>query len=126
MYIQTEAECSAFIANDGCEIIELLHPRKFPSTIKKRLNFSLAIAEVEVGSETYRHVLEQDEVYYLLAGKGEMHIGEDVAEVSRGAAVLIPGGQVQWIKNIGDEVLRFAAIVSPPWTADGDRRIDMS
>lgn len=123
MLIRTEAQCAPFVANDGCNIIELLHPKDLVAAGASNLNFSLAIAEVEVGKETYHHVLEQDEVYYLLAGQGEVHIDGEAANVSTGDAVLIPAGSEQWIRNIGDNVLRFAAIVSPPWSADGDRLV---
>lgn len=123
MLIRTEAQCTPFVANDGCNIIELLHPKHLADADATGLNFSLAIAEVEIGKETYHHVLEQDEVYYLLAGKGEVHIDGKSALVSIGDAVLIPSGSEQWIRNIGDVVLRFAAIVSPPWTAEGDRLV---
>ena len=123
MYISSEADCQPFIANDGCKIIELLHPKNFDTEADQALNFSLAIAAVQVNEETYHHVLEQHEVYYLLTGIGEMHIDNEVAIVRAGDAVLIPGGSVQWIKNVGDTVLRFAAIVSPPWSAADDHLI---
>ena len=123
MLIRTEAQCTPFVANDGCNIIELLHPNRVPGAGAAGLNFSLAIAEVDVGSETYHHVLDQHEVYYILVGEGEVHIDGESASVVSGDAVLIPAGSEQWIRNIGDVVLRFAAIVSPPWTAEGDRLV---
>ena len=123
MFIRSEADCQSFVANDGCNIIELLHPKHAKESAVGELKFSLAIAEVTVGKETYHHILEQDEVYYLLAGEGEVHIGEDIAQVRQGDAVFIPAGSVQWIQNIGESVLRFAAIVSPPWTVEGDHLV---
>ncbi len=123
MLIRTEAQCVPFVANDGCNIIELLHPNRLPEAEAAGLSFSLAIAEVDVGSETYHHVLDQHEVYYILTGHGEVYIDDESASVSTGDAVLIPAGSQQWIRNIGDVVLRFAAIVSPPWAAEGDRLV---
>lgn len=124
MLIRSEAKCEPFIANDGCNIIELLHPKHFSDASVATLNFSLAIAEVDVGKETYHHVLAQDEVYYLLTGEGEVYIDSESAQVCSGDAVFIPAGSEQWIKNTGEIVLRFAAIVSPPWTAEGDRLVE--
>ena len=124
MYIQSESDCESFVANDGCTIIELMHPKRIDLDLKKALSFSLAIAEVAVHEETYRHVLAHHEVYYLLSGVGEMHVDDDTAVLRTGDAVLIPAGSVQWIKNIGDSVLKFAAIVSPPWSADSDRLVE--
>jgi len=126
MLIRSEAKCEPFTANDGCNIIELMHPKNLPDSSAAALNFSLAIAEVDIGKETYHHVLAQNEVYYLLAGEGEVHIDGESAAVVSGDAVLIPAGSEQWIRNTGEVVLRFAAIVSPPWTAEGDRLVEPS
>ena len=121
MFIRSEPDCQPFVANDGCNIIELLHPKQ--AEVVNNLKFSLAIAEVEVGKETYHHFLEQDEVYYLLAGEGLVYVDAEIARVVQGDAVFIAAGSVQWIRNTGPSVLRFAAIVSPPWTEQGDHLI---
>ena len=124
MFIQSESDCESFIANDGCSIIELLHPKRLDAKLDQPLGFSLAIAEVAVNQETYHHVLAHHEVYYVLSGSGEMHVDDETAVIHAGDAVLIPAGSVQWIKNVGESVLKFAAMVSPPWTAKSDRVVD--
>ena len=124
MYIRSESGCEAFVANDGCSIIELLHPKHMQFELAAKLDFSLAIAEVGINQQTYCHVLEQHEVYYMLSGEGEMHIDEETAKVSAGDAIFIPAGSTQWIKNLGEGALKFAAIVAPPWTAEGDHLVD--
>lgn len=116
MLVSSTAECPPFIANDGCLIREVLHPAKTGVP----LPYSLAVAEVAPGACTRRHRLAQDEVYYLLEGVGRMHIDDQVRSVLVGDAVHIPGGCVQWIENIGRDTLRFIALVSPPWTSEGD------
>ena len=121
MYIRSEFGSESFTANDGCRIIELMHPKHGDEA--KSLGFSLAIAEVAVGEETYHHYLDQSEVYYVLAGQGEMHVDDKVENVAGGDAILISPGSVQWIRNIGDVTLKFAAIVSPPWTTAGDHLV---
>ena len=40
-----------------------------------------------------------------------------------GDVIVIPAEALQWIENIGNEALIFSAIVSPPWTEDGDVRL---
>ena len=125
MIVQSENKCASFTANDGCRIKELLHPQRL-NLIEKgiKLDFSLAIAEVDIGKATYRHRLAQHEVYLILNGKGRVHIDDEVSPVASGDAVLIPGGSVQWIENTSDEILKFAALVNPPWTSEGDQRLD--
>lgn len=119
MFVKSLSDCPALVANDGCRVFEVLHPKNDPI----ELPYSFAIAEVAVGESSYRHRLAQSEVYYVLEGRGRMHIDEDTCEVGAGDAVVIPACAIQWIDNIGDGVLRFAAIVSPPWRADDDERL---
>ncbi|MGD9600548.1 MAG: cupin domain-containing protein [Gammaproteobacteria bacterium] len=119
MLIKSTLACAPFIANDGCRIREVLHPSHDPVD----LPYSLAVAEVEPGAGTFRHRLRQDEVYYLLAGTGRMHVDLDARIVGAGDVVHIPGGAVQWIENVGAETLRFLALVSPAWTAADDERL---
>ncbi len=119
MLVKSEAECPSFVANDGCSIRELIHPRN------DRIDapFSLAIAEVARGASTYRHRLAQTEVYYILDGNGRVHVGDDARDVRAGDAVFIPPHALQWIDNTGAGTLRFAAIVAPPWRAEDDERM---
>ena len=120
MLTKSESRCPQFIANDGCSIRELLHPKNDPVD----LPFSLAVAEVEQGSATYRHRLSQTEVYYILAGTGIVHVGGEERAVTAGDAVFIPPRESQWIRNTGAGTLKFVAIVSPPWRSEDDERLD--
>ena len=53
-----------------------------------------------------------------------MHVDEQERTVMQGEAVHIPAGVVQWIENTGTGELRFLAIVSPPWSKEGDERLE--
>ena len=53
MLIKSESLCPQFVANDGCKVRELMHPKNDGID----LAFSLAIAEVEPGHRTFRHRL---------------------------------------------------------------------
>ena len=119
MLIKSTADCPAIVANDGCRLFELLHPANDPV----ELPFSLAVAEVAPGDASYRHRLRQAEVYYLVAGRGVMHIDDEARAVAPGDAVFIPAQAVQWIENPGPEILRFVALVAPPWRAEDDERL---
>jgi mannose-6-phosphate isomerase-like protein (cupin superfamily) len=119
MLIKHEKDCQEIIANDGCRLRELLHPERDSADI----SYSLAVACIEPGKSTFRHALRQAEVYYVMHGIGRMHIGEEVHEVQIGDTIYIPPGQAQWIDNIGENNLVFAAIVSPPWRVEDDVRL---
>lgn len=121
MRIRRLDDCEEIVANDGCRLRELLHPGKDGSGIA----YSLAIAWVDPGERTHPHRLEgHREVYLVLEGRGTMHIGGESAHVAAGDAVVIPGDATQWIENPGPGVLRFAAIVDPPWRAETDVRVE--
>jgi mannose-6-phosphate isomerase-like protein (cupin superfamily) len=121
MLVKRVGTSPEIIANDGCHLRELLHPARDGSGV----SYSLALAWVAVGEKTHPHKLLQTEVYLIIRGKGRMHIGDEMSEVQPGDAVVIPPQQVQWIENIGRSELEFAAIVSPPWKAEDDVRVDV-
>src|SRR5262245_21557622 len=121
MLIRRMPHCPEIIANDGCRLRELLHPAKDGSGIP----YSVALAWVEPGKSTFPHRLTgETEVYLIISGAGRMHLGDEVAEVGAGDAVVIPTGTRQWIECTSRERLHFAALVSPPWRADHDVRVD--
>lgn len=119
MFVKNSRDCEEFTANDGCRIRELLHPKNDPV----ELPYSMAIARIAVGGESYRHQLRQTEIYYIQKGCGKMHINGETQGVATGDVVLIPTGATQWIENTGQNELEFIAIVSPPWQEEDDRRL---
>jgi len=119
VFVKKISECDAFVANDGCTIRELLHPKNDAVD----LPYSLALAMVDVNRESYQHKLKQTEVYHILQGHGRLFIENEDNEVGVGDVIVIPAEAVQWIENIGSEPLVFAAIVSPPWIEDDDVRL---
>lgn len=121
MLIKRMDRCEEIVANDGCRLRELLHPDRDETDIP----YSVALAWVDPGERTLPHLLQnQTEVYLVLRGTGRMHIDEESADVEEGDLVEIPRGATQWIENTGDETLHFAALVSPPWRAEDDVRVD--
>ncbi len=119
MLIKHEKDCKEIIANDGCRLRELLHPDRDAAEI----SYSLAIAYVDPGKSTHPHYLRQTEVYFILQGIGRMHLGGETQEVHEDDVIVIPKAEEQWIENIGQNVLVFAAIVNPPWRAEDDVRV---
>jgi mannose-6-phosphate isomerase-like protein (cupin superfamily) len=121
MLIKRRASCPEIVARDGCRLRELLHPDRDDAA----LGYSLALARVDPGERTHAHRLRgQAEVYLVLRGAGRMHIEDEAEEVREGDAVVIPRGAVQWIENPGPDPLHFAALVSPPWQAEDDLRVE--
>ncbi len=82
------------------------------------------IANVHVISVTkgdpHRHE-GYDEVYYVLAGRGEIQIDGKAYTLEPGAVVSIPRGSVHSLCADGDEPLRFVAFGTPAMSADDPR-----
>jgi len=44
--------------------------------------------------------------------------------VAAGDIIIVPAEAIQCIENIGNELLIFTTIISPPWTEEGDTRLE--
>ncbi len=116
MWIKDLKDCPEFIAGDSAVLREILNPPKEPL----KLRYSLAWAKVLPGKITRLHQLKTSEVYYILEGRGEMHIDEEQQEVRPGQAIYIPPNSRQRIKNIGPSDLTFLCIVDPAWRQEDE------
>ncbi len=104
---------------DRSILCELLHPDKVAGA--EALGCSIAHAIVPYGESTLPHQLRSStELYYILEGQGEMHIGNEVEPVQPGQLVFIPPGKTQYIVNTGTGALVFLCVVSPKWQADDE------
>jgi len=110
-------DCQEIIAGDGTRLKELLHPKR---EYNFDGNYSLAYAVLVPGAKSLKHKLATDEVYFILSGRGEMHINDETAQVSFGDVIDIPPNSVQRIKNIGNSDLSFLCLVSPFWKAEDE------
>ena len=117
MLIRDIKKSDYFYAVDETVLSELLHPKND----QVKLDFSIAHAVLKPGKSSLPHVLKGSvEVYYILEGKGQMHIDPEVEAVESGQVVYIPPKKIQWIKNTGTTDLKFLCIVSPPWKEEDE------
>ncbi len=121
MLVQKLNGCAEFIAGDGTQLRELLHPDKQPL----ELRYSLAHATVPIGKTSIPHSLKTSEVYYILSGCGEMNIDEEIQLVEPGDAIYIPPNARQFIYNCGTEPLVFICIVDPAWRKEDETVYDI-
>ncbi len=120
MLVRHLQDCEEFIAGDGCQLRELLHPDKQPLALR----YSLAQAIVPVGTTTTPHALKTSEVYYILSGRGEMHIDDESQIVQAGDAIYIPPNARQYIANCGSDPIVFICIVDPAWRKEDEMVFD--
>ncbi|MFW9997237.1 MAG: cupin domain-containing protein [Candidatus Odinarchaeota archaeon] len=114
MLIKDISSCQEVTAPDGAAIRELLHPDREIGELK--MDYSLAYAVVKIGKSTYPHRLKSSsEVYYILNGRGMMHIEDESSIVTPGQVVYVPPNKQQYIENKGQNDLEYLVIVYPSW-----------
>lgn len=116
MLIQKLNSCAEFLAGDSTLLRELLHPDKQPIALR----YSLAHATLPIGETSQPHSLKTSEIYYILSGRGEMHIEDETQLVEPGDVVYIPPNARQFIHNCGNEPLVFICIVDPAWRKEDE------
>jgi len=116
MLVKKFDEQKEIVAGDNCVLRELLSGLRD----EVECRHSIAYAKVPVGQTTWKHALKTTEIYYIVAGKGTMYIGEEIEEVGPRDTIYIPPNAVQCIENIGDTELEFLAIVDPAWRAEDE------
>ena len=65
------------------------------------------------GGQVPWHNQEQEEVYFVLEGVGEMCLGDEVSELSAGQLVYIPSGVFHQLSNKGDTPLKMLYCYGP-------------
>lgn len=77
-------------------------------------NFSFGYVEMEPhGGQVPWHNQEQEEIYCILEGTGEMCLGSERVTVHGGQTVFIPPGEFHQLTNIGDTPLRMIYCYGP-------------
>ncbi len=76
--------------------------------------FSLGNVTLDAnGGQVPWHNQEQEEVYFVVEGTGEMCLGEEKQTLTTGQAVFIPPGVFHQLTNIGDTPLRMIYCYGP-------------
>ncbi len=77
-------------------------------------NFSMGMVTLDPrGGQVPWHNQDQEEVYFIVEGVGEMCLGEEVSELRAGMAVYIPPGVFHQLSNKGDSPLRMIYVYGP-------------
>ncbi|MFW9849677.1 MAG: cupin domain-containing protein [Candidatus Thorarchaeota archaeon] len=123
MIIRRFDEQKEIVALDGTRVREFLNPKHDKTHL--HLTYSLAHASIAPGESSLPHrFFEASEVYYILRGRGIMHIDDETAEVGPGDTIYIPPLGIQSIENIGEENLDFLCVVDPAWHPDAEELVE--
>ena len=77
-------------------------------------HFAIGYVTLEpLGGQVPWHCQEQEEVYFIVAGEGEMCLGTERRTMRRGEAVYIPGGVFHQLTNTGGEPMTMMYCYGP-------------
>lgn len=77
-------------------------------------NFSMGFVTLDPdGGQVPWHNQEQEEIYFVLEGTGEMCLGEERQILTAGQAVSIPSGVFHQLTNVGSEPLKMIYVYGP-------------
>jgi mannose-6-phosphate isomerase-like protein (cupin superfamily) len=77
-------------------------------------NFSMGIVTLEPqGGQVPWHNQDQEEIYFVVEGTGEMCLGEERQPLSTGQVVFIPHGVFHQLTNVGDTPLKMIYCYGP-------------
>lgn len=73
---------------------------------------TFALVELKAGEEVEFHIHEKEfESYYILSGKALYTDHDETFEIAPGTVTFTPSGKGHGIKNIGDDMLKFIALI---------------
>jgi quercetin dioxygenase-like cupin family protein len=77
-------------------------------------NFAMGYVTLDPrGGQVPWHNQEQEEIYFVLDGSGEMCLGKERQPISAGQAAYIPGGVYHQLTNTGDMPMHMIYCYSP-------------
>jgi mannose-6-phosphate isomerase-like protein (cupin superfamily) len=110
----------SFITLDGSTIRELAGPAW---TVARHQ--SLAEATVPAGRPTIAHLhRESEEIYYFVAGRGRMRLGDGERDVRAGDCVVIPPGTPHKLWAAPDVDLVLLCACAPPYRDDDTQLLE--
>lgn len=122
MIVKKLCDLKEIIALDDTRVKEFLNPKHDDGEM--HIGYSLAHATLKPGEASLPHRFKSaSEVYYILQGKGLMHIDDESEEVEPGDTVYIPPKAIQYIDSIGSVNLEFLCIVYPSWEPDAEELV---
>jgi len=116
MIIKNQKNAEKITGNEGAIIYDLLNPQH----VVNRIRYSLAYVNLPHKKSTLSHIMKTSEVYYILEGRGMLHIDDESNSVEAGDAIFVSPGSKQHIENVGSGDLKFLCIVDPAWKKDNE------
>jgi mannose-6-phosphate isomerase-like protein (cupin superfamily) len=79
----------------------------------KERNLSAGLYALKAGEQDTQSPHGQDEIYFVVSGRGAITVGEETTTVARGSVVYVPAGVPHRFHHITED-LRVMVVFSPP------------
>ena len=76
-------------------------------------NMTFGITEVPPHTTVKTHNHEQEELIFVLEGKGILQVGDELESLAPGTLIHVPSGFSHQTSNTGDQTLQFVFCFSP-------------
>ena len=116
MSLRKNSEIDSIQGNEGTKIKQYFHPHNTLNGI----NYSLAQFILESGKKSKLHKMSSSEIFYILEGKGILHVDDQSHHLEKDDSAYVPPNSKQFIENVGTNDLKFLCIVEPAWKADDE------
>lgn len=86
-----------------------------PDNFCESTKMCFGVADFPANQHAPAHVHEeQEEILYVLKGRGEMYFDNELEKIEEGTCIFVPPKVVHSINNTSDEVLKVVYVFSPP------------
>jgi len=103
-------------ADEGTEIKQIYDPQNTQNGIR----YSIAQSTLQPGKKSKPHKMKTSEVYFVLEGKGVLHIDNTPIVIEQYQSIFVPPFSIQYLENTGNEELKVLCIVDPAWKKDDE------
>lgn len=97
---------------DELEAQRLVHDGAYLQFLRER-NMSVGLYALDRGTADPQKPHRQDEVYFVVSGRGSITVGDETTHIARGSVVYVPAGVPHKFHHITED-LRVMVVFSPP------------
>ncbi|MEA4910086.1 MAG: cupin domain-containing protein [Chloroflexi bacterium] len=85
--------------------------RKMLISLEEAPNFAMRCFTIQAGGRMPNHTNTVEHEQYVIGGRAQVGIGDEVFEVQKGNVVYIPAGVPHWYTTLGEEPFEFICLV---------------
>ncbi|MEU5833875.1 cupin domain-containing protein [Streptomyces diacarni] len=97
---------------DDLEAERAAHDGAYLRFLRER-NMSAGLYALDAGTADPQQPHEQDEIYFVVSGRGSLTVGAETTQVARGSVVHVPARTPHKFHHITED-LRVLVVFSPP------------